>query len=312
MEMNLERAIDNRIIKLPFIMTAQELIDNDITEIPWLWEKFIPLRGLTIISGSSDTGKSTFLRQWSLALVSGEADYLGHRLMPRFKSVIYVSTEDDILSLSPRLKEERNYFSTTGDFSNLRFIFDYEDILSKIREAYDLQPADCLILDAFGDIFDGDPNSASATRSFMNYYKALADEYGCAVVFLHHLRKAASSGTPDKNDLLGSMAIEAKARSVLMLSQGDSRRDRRILKVVKGNYITPEEKRITYNLSFEDGFFELLDSTGLVNTSTTDETITKAVYDFSAKGLSLREIAEALKSLGYGISKSSVYRILKK
>src|SRR4030043_2267373 len=100
-DMNMEKGIDRRIIKPPFIITAQELIDNDITEIPWLWEKFIPLRGLTTISGSSDTGKSTLLRQWSLALISGETDYLGHRLMPKFKSVIYVSTEDDKLSLSP-------------------------------------------------------------------------------------------------------------------------------------------------------------------------------------------------------------------
>lgn len=255
MEMNVERGIDRRIIKPPFITTAQELIDNEITEIPWLWEKFIPLRGLTIISGSSDIGKSTLIRQCSLALISGETDYLGHKLLPKFKSVIYVSTEDDKLSLSPRLKEEKNYFSSTGDFSNLRFIFDNEDIITKIREAYDIQPADCLILDAFGDIFEGDPNSASSTRSFMNSYKSLADEYGCALVFLHHLRKSANSGTPDKNDLLGSMAIEAKARSVLMLSQVDSRTDRPTLKVVKGNYITPEEKKIIYSLSFENGFF---------------------------------------------------------
>jgi RecA-family ATPase len=277
-----------------------------------LWEKFIPYGSLTIISGSSDTGKSTLLRQFSLALVSGELDYLEHKIMSKYKSVIYVSTEDDILSLSPRLKYETKYFYKSLDFSNLRFIFDNEDSISKIKEAYDSQPADCLILDAYGDLFDGDPNSASSTRSFMNSYKSLAEEYGCAVVFLHHIRKTANSGSPDKNDLLGSMAIEAKARSVLMLSQASSRNDSRSLKIVKGNYVAPEEKRIMYNLSFDEGIFKLLENPGFVSTSTADEEIIKAAFEFKEKGYSIRDIAKTLNMQGYKTSKTTVDRILKK
>jgi RecA-family ATPase len=310
--MNVEQVFERKIIKPAFIITAQELVDNDITEIPWLWEKFIPYGSLTIISGSSDTGKSTLLRQFSLALVSGESEYLEHKIKPKYKSVIYMSTEDDILSLSPRLKKETKYFPKSLDFSNLRFIFDSEDAINKIKEANELQPADCIILDAYGDLFDGDPNSASSTRSFMNSYKSLAEVYGCAVVFLHHNRKAANSGSPDKNDLLGSMAIEAKARSVLMLSQTDSRNDRRLLKIVKGNYVVPEEKRITYNLSFDEGVFKLLDNQGFVCTTTADEEIIKIAFEFKEKGYSIRDIAKAFKTQGYEISKSTVNRILKK
>ena len=82
--------------------------------------------------------------------------------------------------------------------------------------------------------------------------------------------------------------------------------------MVKGNYLTPEEKRITYNLSFEDGFFELLENIGLGNTSTTNDAITKTVSGLSDNVLSIRDIAMALQARGYDNSKSSVYRILKK
>lgn len=308
----MERGFERKGSKPSFIITAQELIDNDITEIPWLWDKLIPYRCLTFVSGDSDVGKSTLLRQLSLAIVAGEEEYLGQRLRVKHKSVIYVSTEDDIISMSPKLKVEKDYFSSTGGYTNLRYIFDEENISNKLKEALSLNPADLIILDAFGDLFDGDINSQSETRSFMKEFKSFAGEYSCSVVFLHHNRKAAAKGKPDKHDLLGSMAIEAKGRSVLMLSQSNSRTDRRTLMVVKGNYLTPAEKEVVYSLSFGDGIFELNESPSYISPSSEDEEITKIVFALNEKGLSIRDIAEAMRAQGHEISKSTVYRILKK
>jgi RecA-family ATPase len=310
--MSIENVSAKHIVQPDFVITAQELIENDIIEIPWFLDKLIPMGGLTVVSGSSDTGKSTFLRQMAMALVSGREDYIGQRFTTKHRSVIYVSTEDDLLSLSPRIKVEKNYFSATDDYANLRFIFDYEGINEKLREAYERQPADCIILDAFGDLFDGDPNSASSTRGFMNPYKAMADEFRCAIIFLHHNRKSAGTTSPDKNDLLGSMAIEAKARSVLMLSQPESRPDRRTLKVVKGNYLTPDEKKVVYDLSFVNGLFDLGGMQSSTTTTTSDEHIKELVYKMRDDGLSLRNISEAAKNQGIDISKSTVSRIINK
>lgn len=306
-----ERTREIHIVKPSYIATAQDLIDNDITEIPWLWDRFIPLRGLTFVSGSSDTGKSTFLRQFALAVVAGEDEHLGKRINSSNRSVIYVSTEDDVLSLSPRLKKEKDYFRSGINYNDLRFIFDYEDILNKLKNEFARQPADLFILDAFGDFFDGDINSSTATRSFMNDYKAFADETGSAIVFLHHNRKAATNSNPDKNDLLGSMAIEAKGRSVLMLSQNDSHSDRRTLRVVKGNYLTPEEKKVVYDLSFVDGIFDLASTGGQYVVTSTAEDVKKMVYKYRDEGLSIRDISDVLKKDGITISKSAVGRYLK-
>lgn len=304
------KKIEGSAIKPVFITSAQELIDNDITEIPWLWDKFIPYRCLTFVSGDSDTGKSTLLRQLSFAIVSGEREYLGQSLRQKHKNVVYVSTEDDILSLSPRMKKEKDYFSSDVEYSNLRFIFEDEDILRKLREALSYQSADLVILDSFGDLYQGDINSSSETRNFMKGFKTFAEQYSCAVVFLHHNRKAAASGNPNKHDLLGSMAIEAKGRSVLMVAQGDSRTDRRTLKIAKGNYVTPEEKRKEYELSFTDGIFELANVQSNYASTSTDPELKELVYKYRIDGYTVRDIAQALKESGYDISKSSVSRIL--
>jgi len=297
--------------KPAFITTAQDLIDNNITEIPWLWDRLIPKRGLTFVSGGSDTGKSTFLRQLSLAIVAGETEYLGRAINATHGSVIYVSTEDDELSLSPRLKREKDFFSSGINYNNLIFIFNNDEILSKLRITFESQPADCIILDAFGDFFEGDMNSSSATRSFLNDFKTFSDETGCAIVFLHHNRKAAANGNPDKNDLLGSMALEAKGRSVLMLSQADSRSDRRLLRVVKGNYLTPEEKQVTYELSFTEGIFDLVSSMGHYVSTSTDEEVRRIALRKREEGNTIRDISVILNELGYNISKSAVGRMLK-
>ena len=297
--------------KPAFITTAQDLIDNNITEIPWLWDRLIPKGALTFVSGSSDIGKTTFLRQFSMAVVAGEEEHLGKPIMAIHHSVIYVSTEDDILSLSPRIKKEKDYFRSGANYSNLRYMFDSEDIIPKLRAELERQPADCVILDAFGDFFEGDINSSTAIRSFLNSYKTLSDDAGCSVVFLHHNRKAAANGNPDKNDLLGSMAIEAKGRSVLMLSQSDSRSDNRILKVVKGNYLTPEEKRVVYELSFTDGIFDIVSTPGHFVSTSSDDRIRDLVFKYKEDGLSLRDISRTLNEQGYRTSKSTVGRILK-
>ena len=50
-------------VLLPDEITGEMLLNQNIKEIPTLLEPLLPKSGLVCLAGSSDTGKSAFLRQ---------------------------------------------------------------------------------------------------------------------------------------------------------------------------------------------------------------------------------------------------------
>ena len=64
-----------------------------------------PKVGLASLVGSSDTGKSTFLRQLALSLALGLDNFVGYKLFPTSRNVIFISTEDDPASTSVSIKK---------------------------------------------------------------------------------------------------------------------------------------------------------------------------------------------------------------
>ena len=76
-------------------ITGEMLLNKNIKEIPSLLEPLLPKSGLVCLAGSSDTGKSAFLRQLSMSVSAGLKTFLGMKLNVEHHSAIYVSTEDD-------------------------------------------------------------------------------------------------------------------------------------------------------------------------------------------------------------------------
>src|SRR5512140_3221757 len=119
--------------KLPdYIKTGEELVGNSITDIPMLINPIFPKVGVVALSGSSDTGKSSLLRQLGMEIVSGKDYFLGFRIMAEHRSVIYVSTEDDEFAISSLIKKQNSYNLTADKYRGLRFIFDTQTLDKKI------------------------------------------------------------------------------------------------------------------------------------------------------------------------------------
>jgi len=51
-----------------YVYTGEQLLDLDIQEVPMLLEPLLPQEGVAAFAGSSDTGKSAFLRQLACAI----------------------------------------------------------------------------------------------------------------------------------------------------------------------------------------------------------------------------------------------------
>jgi RecA-family ATPase len=85
------------------IVSGKTLLQNEIEEVPMLLGYLLPKSGIAVLSGSSDTGKSSLMRQFAIGIVTGRDKFLGFDLYTEHRRVCYVCSEDDEFSLSPRI-----------------------------------------------------------------------------------------------------------------------------------------------------------------------------------------------------------------
>lgn len=238
------------------VITAQELIERGVESLPTLVEPIFQQVGIGCLAGSSDTGKSSLLRQLAMAVASGKRTFLDFPLRTRHQSAIYVSTEDEQSGTSFMLnRQSKDGLGTPqppSRFAGLRFIFDTEELLPLLDAELTAQPADLVVIDAFSDLYGKSLNESNQVRAFLNEYSQLAQRHECLILFLHHTGKRTDDEQPGKHQLLGSQGFEAKMRVVAMLVKDPSDPERRHLCVVKGNYLPHEVKAESFVLYFDE------------------------------------------------------------
>ena len=237
------------------VIRGGELLQMDIESIPMLYEGLLPRVGLVAEVGASDIGKSMLYRQMTGSIAKG-TDFLGFKYSGRYKSAIFVSTEDDLQATAFLLKKQnRTIKMTIEDADRIRFIYDADDVISAIRKELQIAPADIVVIDAYSDVFTGkDTKDATQTRQFLNEYSKIAKEFDCCVAFLHHTGKRTEDLEPSKNNAVGSQSFEAKMRLVFEFRADRERDDIRHLCIVKGNYLPAEAKKASYVLRMDENF----------------------------------------------------------
>lgn len=295
------------------VVTAEELLNIKVEKMPCLLEPILQKVGLAAITGSSDSSKSSFLRDLAVAICTGQQKYLEWDICAKYKSVIYVSTEDDQYSIAYLLNKQNAQRGLKAEsYKNLRYIFNTENLLQTLEEALQVQRADVIIIDAFSDLFSGSINDSTQVRSFLNQYNLLAQKYKCLILWLHHTGKRTDDLIPSKHNLLGSQGFEAKMRVVIELRKDKNNPTLRHFCIVKGNYLPEEYKSKSYVLQFSQHM--TFDTTGkrvpiemLRHNSNQEEQI-KEAEELSKQGLSQQQIAQ---QMGFA-NKSSISRLLAK
>ena len=316
-------------------ITARELLEGSNGKMATLLDPILPKTGLAALVGSSDTGKSSFLRQLVLAVVLGDTSFVGLPLAVTHRRAVYVSTEDDQNSIGYLIRKQISWRSSgIEEYERLFYLFEAEDLVAQLDDLLTLYPVDLIVLDAFSDLFEGRLNDSQFVRAFFKPYHQLTVKHNCLILLLHHTGKYRDEQVPSKHHIVGSQAFEAKMRMVMELRADPIYAEKRHLCVLKGNYLGSEEKRNSYVLTFEDLTFyetgerqalETLtkspsfagDGSGERNTgekTTTEKAsgYTREKYEKAAvlrdEGKTLTEIAQ---ELGYA-DKSPVSRLLKK
>lgn len=300
---------------------ALELYNFETTKVPKLLDPFLQTIGLASLVGTSDSGKSTFLRQLSLSIALNLNNFIGFPLKSKHNKVIYVSTEDDVTSISYALRLQINHLKKENKLDkleglqNLDFIFDTDNLHKNLTKRLEENPVDLIIIDAFTDVFTKEINANTQVRTFLNEYDKLAKKHKCLILFLHHTGKRTANIAPTKESILGSQGFEAKMRVVLELRPNNINDTQKDLWVLKSNFLDSKYKRQSYTLEFSKDL--TFSNTGFrggkqVNAKSNNTDLTKKIIELHNQGLSYRKIENKLKLTEFKISKSAIAEIINK
>lgn len=312
----LKAPIRNKQDDLSFVINGEYLINQNVKSLPFLLDGIFTMSGLAAVSGSSDTGKSSFLRQLAIAIVLGLSEFLGIKLNPRHKRVLIVSTEDDVTAIAYLLNKQNVENIDGGQFFNLGFIFDTTALLTKLATVLKNFEIDCVIIDAMADLYSGDMNMANKIRSFIYQFQKLADKHNTLFIFLHHTKKGSQYSEPSKDNLLGSQGFEAKMRLVLELRKDPHNPELRYLSIVKGNYVPESLKKDAMVLRFDNNLLftnlnrtvpnSQLAQSSNQRSSRFDRARERAIELRRAENLSIREIHRRLTAEGHSAGISTI------
>jgi archaellum biogenesis ATPase FlaH len=293
----------------PFI-TARKLFETEANEIPSLIEPIFPKVGIVAVVGSSDLGKSTYLRQMAFQVAYGEKYFVGNKINATHNRVIYVSTEDDEASINKLLKIQFGVPDHLERTERLKFIFEIDDLLVNLKKEVTENPVDLIIIDAFADLYSGELNANNIVRGFLNEFRGLAIKHNLLIIFLHHTGKRTEHGIPSKNNAIGSQGFEAKMRLMIEIRKDPKFADIRHLCIVKGNYLPEEFKSHSIVTRFSEYMlFENLNCRvpfeDLAIPTNKNEMRERAVQ-LKTENYSIRNITDILNKEGYKVGKSSV------
>jgi AAA domain len=207
------------------------LVDVQIREVDWLWDKRIPRGLLTIVEGIEGVGKSTLLGAIAAAVTRGQGLQDMHISEPG--NVVWLSAEDDLgMTLKPRLLDagadiERVF--AVGE----PFTLDKSGV-ALVREMVERRRPSLVIIDPIFAYSKGDPSKGADARATTNELKKIAEEFNCAIVLVRHVGKAKGMGDPRAAGLY-SIEWRAAARSVLLAGCDPDDPQKRALTQTKSN-----------------------------------------------------------------------------
>jgi len=191
------------------IRSGSEAIESDVPEIAYYIEEKLRKQAKCAVIGKWKVAKSFFTIQMGMAMAAG-AEFLGFKTVPA--NVLYVNFEISEEMFQQRVQDmhhslghdlSRFKYLTITDLSLDLHTKELDDILTQsITEGF---PVEVLIIDPRWKAIKRDANQDEVVRAFCVNLDILIEQYGLAVVIVHHEGVATSSDKAGK----GSTTFDA-------------------------------------------------------------------------------------------------------
>ena len=220
-------------------------------EVEWLWYPYIPYGKITIIEGDPGEGKTTLVLKLAAALSRGLPLPCDDDKEYESIHIIYQTAEDGIEdTIKPRLEK------AGADCSMIRVIDETDKELSmtddRLEQAIIETGARLIILDPIqayiGDTVD--MHRANEIRPVLKHLGIIAEKHNCAIILIGHMNKASGSKSTYRG--LGSIDIQATARSVLLVARLRDKPNIRIMAHDKSS-LAPAGDAIGFEMTEDNG-----------------------------------------------------------
>lgn len=262
-------------------------------EVEWLWYPYIPYGKITIIEGDPGEGKTTLVLKLAAALSRGLPLPCDDDKEYEPIHIIYQTAEDGIEdTIKPRLEK------AGADCSMIRVIdeTDKKELSmtdDRLEQAIIETKARLIILDPIQAYIGAtvDMHRANEIRPVLKHLGIIAEKHNCAIILIGHMNKASGSKSTYRG--LGSIDIQATARSVLLVARLRDKPNIRIMAHDKSS-LAPAGDAIG---------FEMTEDNGMVCIGPYDITIDELLSGNEGRGKKKLDIAENFIKEYFGSNK---------